>query len=56
MHCIHCIYGHSGVDRKDKLFYFLHVLFTCNVYISHISKHDQLSRRSGLDNMSLKRT
>ena len=21
-HCLHCVYGHSGADRKDKLFYF----------------------------------
>ena len=26
-HCIHCEYGHSGVDWKDKLFYFLYVAF-----------------------------
>ena len=55
MHCIHCVYGHSGADRKDKLFTFLHVVFTRNVDISHISKHDQLSSRSGLDNMGPKR-
>ena len=35
--------------------YLLHVVFTCIVYISHISKHDQLSSRSGPDNMDLKR-
>ena len=22
VHCIHCVYGHSGVDSKDKLFTF----------------------------------
>ena len=36
-------------------FIFLHVVFTGNIYISHISKHDKLSCRSGRDNMGLKR-
>ena len=22
VHCIHCLYGHSGVDSKDKLYTF----------------------------------
>ena len=22
VHCIHCVYGHSGVDSKDKLYTF----------------------------------
>ena len=22
VHCIHCVYGHSGVDSKDKLYMF----------------------------------
>ena len=35
--------------------YFLHIVFTRIVYISHISKHDQLSSRSGPDNMGSKR-
>ena len=26
VHCIHCVFGHSGVDRKDKL-YTLRTLF-----------------------------
>ena len=38
------------VDREYVL-YFLHVVFTCIVYISHISKYDQLSSRCGPDNM-----
>ena len=33
----------------------MHVVFTRIVYISHISKHDQLLSRSGLDNMNPKR-
>ena len=51
MHCIHCVYG---VDRKDKLYYFYYVVLTRNFYISHISKHVQLSSRSGLDNIARK--
>ena len=31
------------VDSENKLYTFLHVVFTRIVYISHISKHDQLS-------------
>ena len=27
MHCIHCVYGHSDVDSKDKLYTFWHVVF-----------------------------
>ena len=23
MYCIHCVYGHSGVDSKDKLYTFV---------------------------------
>ena len=45
------------VDSEDKLYalYFMHVVFTRIVYISHISKHNQLSSRSGPDNMGPKR-
>ena len=43
------------VDSKDKLYIFLHVVFTRIVYISHISTHDQLSSRSEPDNMGPKR-
>ena len=45
----HCI------DSKDKLYTFLHVVFTRMVYIPHISKHNQLSSRNGSDNMGLKK-
>ena len=43
------------VDTKDKLYTFLHVVFRHIVYISHISKNDQLSSRSGPYNMGPKR-
>ena len=36
-HCIHCVYGHSGVDRKDKgfffFFFFFFLLFVRCVYV-----------------------
>ena len=41
MHCIHSVYGHSGVDSKDKLYTFctlcLRVLFTFHIYLNTIS-------------------
>ena len=41
VHCIHCVYGHSGVDSKDKLYTFctlcLGVLFTFHIYLNTIS-------------------
>ena len=40
-HCIHCVYGHNGVDSKDKLYTFctlcLRVLFTVHIYIYTLS-------------------
>ena len=43
------------VDSKDKLYTFCTLCLPRNVYISHIAKHDQLSSRSGPDNMGPKR-
>ena len=41
---------------KRPIFVFLFIyIYTRIVYISHISKHDQLLSRSGLDNMGSKR-
>ena len=39
LHCIHCVYGHSGVDSKEKLhtFFVLRVMFTLNIYPNMIS-------------------
>ena len=41
VHCIHCVYGHSGVDSKDKHYTFctlcLRVLFTFHIYLNTIS-------------------
>ena len=41
MHCVHCIYGHSGIDSKGKLYTFctlyLRVLFTFHIYPNTIS-------------------
>ena len=51
------IYTHPNVHIvlivKISCILFLHVVFTRIVYISHISKHDQLSSLSGPDNMGL---
>ena len=30
VHCIHCVYGHSGVDSKDK-FYILHIVLIVKI-------------------------
>ena len=36
VHCIHCVYEHSGVDSKDKLYNFctlcLRVMFKFHIY------------------------
>ena len=41
MHCIYCVYGHSGVDRNNKFFTFctlcLRVMFTFHKYPNTIS-------------------
>ena len=29
MHCIHCVYDHSGVDSKDKLY--LHIVLIVKI-------------------------
>ena len=31
MHCIHCVYGHSGVDSKDKLHTFCTVVLKVKI-------------------------
>ena len=47
---VNCVY--VDVDRKLSFFPpFCTLCLLRNVSISHISKHAQLSRRSGLDNM-----
>ena len=43
------------VDSEDKFFTFCTLCLRVFFYISHISKHDQLSSRSGPDNMGPKR-
>ena len=40
-HCIHCVYGHSGVDRKVSFFTFCTLCLSFNVYFLHISKQAQ---------------
>ena len=53
VHCIHCVYGHSGDDWKDKRFTFLHVVFTCNVF-TYIQTRSVIKLQR-LDNMGPKR-
>ena len=41
VHCMHCVYGYSSVDSKDKLYtfctLFIRVLFTFHIYPNAIS-------------------